>query len=146
MGNDSKDLQVPVRGVNLGVFKDDKTVSEQDKLKIREYAKLVKHQETLHKEIRKVSSLLSMIDSRWCRDYLWINQQGEVIPLFDIDDDYLKNIYNWSLRNKKKLNKAMLKEYISRFGLPEALPDEDSKFMSAEKSRRFYDEDEFDDF
>jgi hypothetical protein len=43
--------------------------------------------------MKKVSSLMKFLDARWCKDYLWLNQQGDVLPIFDIDDDtqYKKN-------------------------------------------------------
>lgn len=137
------ELSIQKAGINLAVFKDNKTVSEEDRAKVREYAKLMKVQADMLKEIEKVSKLISFIDARWCKDYIWINQQGGVTPIFDIDDDYLKNIYNWALRNEKKLSKGVLKEYISRFGIPETLPDEDSKYKS--NTKKYYD-DEYDDF
>jgi hypothetical protein len=140
------ELQTLGQKINLSVFNKQETISEEDKAKVREYAKLVKVQEDLHKEIQKVSRLMSFLNARWCREHLWINQKNEVIPIFDIDDDYLKNIYNWSLRNKSKLKKPIISEYIRRFGMPETLPDEDSKFKEKAHSsaaQEWYDEDDF---
>lgn len=127
------ELKLNNSDVNLAVFKDSNPVSDADKEKVREYSKLVKMQENLHNEIKKVSRLISFIDAKWCRDYLWVNKQGDVIPVFDIEDSYLKNIYTWSLKNKRQLSKQILKEYIARFGVPEVLPNEDS--MYSEKYR-----------
>ena len=132
-------------GVNLSVFKDTQSVSDTDKAKVREYAKLIKVQENLHKEIEKVSKLLKFVDSRWCKDYIWINQSGDVIPIFDIDDEYLKNIYSWSMRNHNRVSKGVLKEYISRFGIPDELPDTDAKFKSKNRGKYgFVEEDDYD--
>lgn len=116
--------------VDLSVFKKDTTLSEQDKKKIKEYAKLIKTQNDLHKEIQKVSRLINFLDAKWCKDYIWTNQKGESIPVFDIEDDYLKNIYNFLTKNKGPFNprgkvpKGIMNEYVSRFGIPDDLPDE----------------------
>ncbi len=138
-----KELSLTNAKVNLAVFKEEHVVSEESKAKVREYAKLVKVQSDLQREIEKVSKLLRFIDARWCKGYIWINQQGEVIPIFDIDDDYLKNIYNWSIKNRRNLGKGIMKEYISRFGIPDSLPEEGAKYTGSDYR---FDEDDEEDF
>jgi hypothetical protein len=130
----STELDLKKVGVNLAVFKAGEEVSDADKEKIREYSKLFKIQKNLEAEIKKVAQVMKFIDSKWCRNHIWVNQQGEVIPIFDIDDSYLKNIYNWMVRNQGYASKEITKEYIRRFGIPETIVNDQAKFTPEKKS------------
>ncbi len=130
--------------INLALFAQ-AGVSEEDKAKVREYAKLEKTKNDIIIQIKKLDEVAKLIDAKWCKKYLWTNQRGEVIPIFDIEDDYLKNIYNWHKKNEREVPKEIKKEYYSRFGYDNAL-DEESKFASAKTRKRSipFDEDDYD--
>lgn len=129
---------VPIKEVDLKVFGNSSVMSEEDKAKVREYAKLEKMRVEILAQLKKIDSLMEFIDSKWCGKYLWKNQANEVIPIFDIEDDYLKNIYNWQIRNGLMVSKEIKKEYISRFGIPDSLPVDDAKYMPSKKKKSGY--------
>ena len=128
--------------IDLEVFKGTSTLSDEDKKKVREFGKLKKAKEDLQKQIGKIDLVIDTIDAGWCRKYLWTSAAGDVSPLFDIDDDYLKNIVSWSQKNYDRVSKEVKKEYYARFGYNTLIDVEESKYApkkKEKKARKMYD-------
>jgi hypothetical protein len=126
--NDSTALSASlVKPIDLSVFRGAGSVSEEDKKKVREYAKIVYKSKQIEEEYRKINEMLRFIDADWCTKYLWQNAKGEVFPIFDIGDDYLKNIVKWCVDNRHTIPTSIKKEYVIRFGIDSFVSDNKSK-------------------
>lgn len=124
--------------INMGVFKTASSLTEEDKAKVREYSKLVKAREQLNTQQQKLGEMMSLIGEKWCKGYLWTNKNGDVVPVFDIDDDYLKNIVNWCKRYDREVPKEIKKEYYARFGYTDLVANADDKFAPKKESKKVF--------
>jgi hypothetical protein len=125
----------PTPNINLAVFKTASSLTDEDKAKVREYSKLVKAREQLALQQQKIDEMLALIGEKWCKGYLWTNKNGDVVPVFDIDDDYLKNIVNWCKRYERDIPKEIKKEYYARFGYTDFGSNADDKFTPKKTTR-----------
>ena len=122
--------------INLSVFKTASSLSDEDKLKVREYSKLVKAREQLNIQQQKMDEMIALIGEKWCKGYLWTNKNGDVVPVFDIEDDYLKNIVNWCNRNEREIPKEIKKEYYARFGYTDFGNSSEGKFTPKKSEKQ----------
>lgn len=88
--------------------------------------------------------MIDLVDANWCKKHMWVNGKGEAVPIFDIEDSYLKNIVAYCERNHKQVPKEVRKEYYSRFGYKEMVADKDAEFAPARAEA--IDDEEFDLF
>ena len=125
------------------------SMSDKEKDKLRNFAKLVKARQDAQKQLDKIQEMIELVGERDMTKNLWISQAGDVLPLFDIEDSHLKNIYTWLINHGREVNKNIKKEYIARFGeLPGSsdVIDKNATATSSGSKRRysaFNDTDEF---
>ncbi len=136
---------VTTPAINMAVFKTASSLSDEEKAKVREYSKLLKTREQIIIQQQKLDEMMSLIGEKWCKGYLWTNKNGDVVPVFDIEDDYLKNIVNWCKRNDREVPKEIKKEYYARFGYQDFGTSPESKFEPkkvAKKQRNYFSNEE----
>ena len=108
-------------------------MSDEEKNRVREYSKLILARNDLAKQMQNLDDTIQFIGKNKYEKLLWINQNGEVIPFFDISDEYLKNICGWHQKNSRKMSVPLQREYVARFGELPREAQEDNKYAPSKK-------------